>query len=109
MALYAAAVAVWAALAVPVGPPLSRKRQTVADLARRLTGRSFLALTATLAAATAAGLSAAVPPGLAGVLLAAGLLLPLTLRPARHAWGQRRQVGKGSMIAVQGLLASWMS
>ncbi|MFF9221757.1 MFS transporter [Streptomyces viridosporus] len=54
MALCAAAVAVWAALTVPVVPPLPRKRQTVADLARRLTDRSFLAPTAALAAATAA-------------------------------------------------------
>ncbi|MFI0987169.1 MFS transporter [Streptomyces exfoliatus] len=54
MALCAAAVAVWAALAVPVVPPLPRKRQTVADLARRLADRSFLAPTAALAAATAA-------------------------------------------------------
>ncbi|WTT98563.1 MFS transporter [Streptomyces sp. NBC_00076] len=54
MAMCAAAVAVWAALAVPAVPPLPRKRQTIADLARRLTDRSFLAPTAALAAATAA-------------------------------------------------------
>ncbi|MEU2653758.1 MFS transporter [Streptomyces sp. NPDC007325] len=54
MALCAAAVAVWAAFAVPAVPPLPRERQTVADLARRLADRSFLAPTAALAAATAA-------------------------------------------------------
>ncbi|WP_328907532.1 MFS transporter [Streptomyces sp. NBC_00234] len=54
MAACAAAVALWAAFAVPVVPPLPRKRQTVADLARRLADRSFLAPTAALAAATAA-------------------------------------------------------
>ncbi|MGW8355462.1 MFS transporter [Streptomyces wedmorensis] len=54
MAVCAVAVAVWAAVTVPVVPPLPRERQTVADLARRLADRSFLAPTAALAAATAA-------------------------------------------------------
>ncbi|XDO64248.1 MFS transporter [Streptomyces sp. RLB1-33] len=49
-----AAVAVWAALAVPVVPPLPKTRQTVLDLARRLTHPAFLRPTAALAAATAA-------------------------------------------------------
>jgi len=49
-----AAVAVWAALAVPVVPPLPKARQTVLDLARRLADPVFLAPTAALAAATAA-------------------------------------------------------
>ena len=53
-ALLALAVAVWAFLAVPVAAPLPRGRQTVADLARRLADRAFLAPTAALAAATAA-------------------------------------------------------
>ncbi|WP_406313312.1 MFS transporter [Streptosporangium sp. NBC_01639] len=54
MAVCAAAVALWAALAVPAVPPLPRTRQTVAGLAHRLADRSFLAPTAALAAATAA-------------------------------------------------------
>ncbi|MEU6088492.1 MFS transporter [Streptomyces sp. NPDC047085] len=54
LAVLGAAVAVWAALAVPVVPPLSRSRQTVLDLARRLADPAFLAPTAALAAATAA-------------------------------------------------------
>ena len=54
MAVCAAAVAVWAAFTVPAVPPLPRKRQTVADLARRLADVSFLGPTAALAAATAA-------------------------------------------------------
>ncbi|MEU0368838.1 MFS transporter [Streptomyces sp. NPDC006283] len=54
MAILAAAVAVWAAVAVPAVPPLPRKRQTVLDLARRLTAHSFLVPTSALAAATAA-------------------------------------------------------
>ncbi|MEV4146035.1 MFS transporter [Amycolatopsis sp. NPDC049691] len=50
----AVAVAGWAAAVVPVAPPLPRTRQTVLDLARRLTAGGFLRPTATLAAATAA-------------------------------------------------------
>jgi MFS family permease len=48
------AVAGWAALAVPAVPPLPRSRQTVVDLARRLTDRAFVLPTGALAAATAA-------------------------------------------------------
>lgn len=54
MAVLAAAVAVWAALAVPHVPPLPKARQTVLDLARRLADRAFWQPTAALAAATAA-------------------------------------------------------
>lgn len=54
LAVLGAAVAVWAALAVPLVPPLPKARQTVLDLARRLADPAFLAPTAALAAATAA-------------------------------------------------------
>jgi MFS family permease len=54
LAVLGAAVAVWAALAVPVVPPLPKARQTVLDLARRLADPAFLAPTSALAAATAA-------------------------------------------------------
>ncbi|MEV6845063.1 MFS transporter [Actinoplanes sp. NPDC051411] len=54
LALLAAAVAVWAALAVPAVAPLPRRRQTVVDLARRLADPAFLRPTAALAAAAAA-------------------------------------------------------
>ncbi|WP_238009171.1 MFS transporter [Dactylosporangium sp. AC04546] len=54
LAVLGAAVACWAALAVPVVPPLPKTRQTVLDLVRRLTDRVFLAPTGALAAATAA-------------------------------------------------------
>lgn len=59
VSVLAAAVAVWAAVAVPVVPPLPRARQTVVDLARRLAQGNFLRPTAALACATA-GLSAGV-------------------------------------------------
>lgn len=54
MAVLAIAVAAWAAYAVPSISPLPRARQTVVDLARRLSDGSFLRPTAALAAATAA-------------------------------------------------------
>jgi MFS family permease len=54
LTLLALGVAAWAALAVPVVPPLPKRRQTLADLARRLTDGMFLRPVAALAAATAA-------------------------------------------------------
>ncbi|GAA0797369.1 hypothetical protein Sya03_52370 [Spirilliplanes yamanashiensis] len=54
LAALAAVVAVWAVLAVPATPPLPRRRQTLADLARRLSAPAFWQPTAALAAATAA-------------------------------------------------------
>ncbi|MGW1167854.1 MFS transporter [Streptomyces sp. NPDC002550] len=54
LAVLGAAVAGWAALAVPAVPPLPKARQTVLDLARRLAEPAFLTPTAALAAATAA-------------------------------------------------------
>ncbi|MFG1909568.1 MFS transporter [Kribbella sp. NPDC048928] len=54
MTVLALGVAVWALIAVPVVPPLPRTRQTVLDLARRITDPAFLRPTVALAAATAA-------------------------------------------------------
>ncbi|MEU9244200.1 MFS transporter [Streptomyces sp. NPDC048385] len=54
LAVLGAAVAVWAAVAVPVVPPLPKTRQTVLDLARRLSDPAFLVPTSALAGATAA-------------------------------------------------------
>ncbi|MFE5816244.1 MFS transporter [Streptomyces sp. NPDC056479] len=54
LAVLGAAVALWAAVAVPHVPPLPKQRQTVLDLARRLADPAFLRPTAALAAATAA-------------------------------------------------------
>lgn len=54
LAVLGAAVALWVLLAVPAVAPLPKARQTVLDLVRRLTDRSFLAPTGALAAATAA-------------------------------------------------------
>jgi MFS family permease len=54
MAALAAAVAVWALLAVPFVAPLPRRRQTLVDLGRRLADSRFLVPTVALACATAA-------------------------------------------------------
>ncbi|MEV4342969.1 MFS transporter [Actinoplanes sp. NPDC049596] len=54
LAVLGAAVALWAASAVPAVPPLPKTRQTVVDLARRLADPAFLIPTGALAAATAA-------------------------------------------------------
>ena len=53
-AVLAIVVAAWALAAVPAVPPLPRTRQTVLDLAKRVTDRQFLRPTAALAGATAA-------------------------------------------------------
>ncbi|WP_433298090.1 MFS transporter [Pseudonocardia sp. CA-142604] len=50
----AAAVAIWIAVTVPVVDPLPRRRQTLADLGRRLLEPGFLRPTSALAATTAA-------------------------------------------------------
>jgi MFS transporter, DHA1 family, tetracycline resistance protein len=70
----AVAVAAWAALAVPAVAPLPRARQTVLDLARRLSTSGFVRPTLALAGATAA-LSVGV--GFLPVAGAAGGLGPL--------------------------------
>ena len=54
LAALGASVAGWALLMVPGVPTLPRARQTVADLARRLTSPGFVRPTLALAAATAA-------------------------------------------------------
>ena len=54
LTVLALTVAGWAALSVPRLAPLPRTRQTVVDLARRLTDRGFLVPTVALAASTAA-------------------------------------------------------
>ncbi|MFE7975834.1 MFS transporter [Streptomyces shenzhenensis] len=54
LAVLGAAVAGWAALAVPSVEPLPKARQTLLDLVRRIADPAFLAPTAALAAATAA-------------------------------------------------------
>lgn len=54
LAVLAAVVAIWAGVMVPTVEPRPRARQTVVDLARRLSSRDFLVPTACLAGTTAA-------------------------------------------------------
>ncbi len=54
LAVLSAFVALWAAIAVPALAPLPKSRQTIVDLARRLTDGAFLRPTFALALATAA-------------------------------------------------------
>ncbi|MCZ4103469.1 MFS transporter, partial [Streptomyces sp. H39-C1] len=54
MAVLAGSVALWTGICVPAVAPIPKQRQTVVDLARRLTRPSFLRPTTALAFATAA-------------------------------------------------------
>ncbi len=115
LAVLAGAVAVWAVLAVPVVPPLPRARQTVLDLARRLTHRTFLRPTATLAAATAAlavgvgflpvsGATAGLGPVVTGIgvslLAATGALVQPWAGRARDAGRLRDEFGMPAGLAL---------
>jgi MFS family permease len=119
----AAAVAVWAAVTVPAVAPQPRTRQTVLDLARRLSGRGFLAPTACLAATTAAlaagvgflpvrGAAAGLGPLATG---AAVSLLALTTALVQPFAGRARDAGRltdgpgmagGLALAAAGLAAA---
>lgn len=116
-------VAGWAAAAVPVVPPLPRTRQTVLDLARRLTARGFLRPTATLAGATGAvavgvgflpvagagyGLGPVVTGAVVSVLAAAGALVQPWAGRARDAGRIADGPGMaiGLAIAALGVVAT---
>ncbi|MEN3537963.1 MFS transporter [Microbispora sp. ZYX-F-249] len=109
MAVLAAVVACWAALAVPRMPPLPRARQSVGDLTRRLTDPGFLRPVTALAAGTAA-LSAGVgflpvsgrADGLGPVVTGAAVsLLAACAAVAQPLAG--RALDAGRITAVRGL------
>jgi MFS family permease len=119
----ALAVAGWATVAVPVVVPLPRTRQTVLDLARRLTTRGFLSPTATLAGATAAvavgvgflpvaGAAAGLGPLATGavvsLLAATGALVQPWAGRARDAGriGDAPGMAIGLAVAASGLAAT---
>ena len=82
LTVLALVVAGWTVSAVPGLPPLPRARQTVLDLARRLSDRGFLGPTVALAASTAA--------------LSVGVgFLPVRRRPRRRRSGGHRCGGLG--------------
>lgn len=102
LAVLAAAVAGWAAFAVPALPILPRARQTIIDLARRLTHTDFLRPTIALAASTAAlavgvgflpilGITLGLTPLVTGALIS---LLALTGAIAQPRAGRARDTGR---------------
>ncbi|MFE0138179.1 MFS transporter [Streptomyces sp. NPDC059037] len=118
MAVCAAAVALWAALAVPAVPPLPRKRQTVADLARRLADRSFLAPTAALSvgvgflpvSGAAAGLGTVATGAAVSVLAATAAVVQPKAGRALDAGRLSTRTGllAGLLITAAGLAAAML-
>lgn len=121
LAVLALAVAAWATAAVPALPPLPRTRQTVLDLARRLTSGDFLRPTATLAGATAAlavgvgflpvagaahGLGPLITGAVVSLLAATAALVQPWAGRARDAGRLRDRTG---MAAGLGLAAAGMA
>jgi len=111
-------MAIWAAVAV-----LPKKRQTVVDLVRRLSGGSFLRPTAALAGATAAlavgvgflpligardGLSALATGAIVSVLAAAAALIQPRIGRARDDGKLRDRTGMiiGLVLAAAGIAAA---
>jgi MFS family permease len=120
LAVLAAAVAGWAVVAVPAGAVLSKTRQTVLDLARRLTSGTFLRPTAGLAGATAAlavgvgflpaigarhGLGPLATGAVVSVLAAAAALIQPRVGRARDAGRLRDRAGMtvGLVLAASGI------
>lgn len=109
MSVLAAAVAVWAAVAVPGVPRSTKSRATVIDLARRLTDGAFLRPTLSLAFATAA-LSVGVGylpvlghrAGLGPVATGAGVSL-LALCAALSQPRAGRALDRGDLTTANGL------
>jgi MFS family permease len=109
MSVLAAAVAVWAAVAVPSVPRSAKSRATVIDLAKRLADGSFLRPTLSLAFATAA-LSVGVGylpvlghrAGLGTVATGAGVSL-LALCAALSQPRAGRALDRGALTTANGL------
>jgi DHA1 family tetracycline resistance protein-like MFS transporter len=119
LAVLAAAVAGWAVVAVPAVAVLPKTRQTVLDLARRLTSGPFLRPTAALAGATAAlavgvgflpaigahqGLGPLVTGAVVSVLAAAAAVIQPRVGRARDAGRLRDRTGMtvGLLLAATG-------
>jgi DHA1 family tetracycline resistance protein-like MFS transporter len=118
-----AAAAVWAAVTVPATAPQPRTRQTVLDLARRLSSRGFLVPTACLAGTTAAlaagvgflpvrGAAAGLGPLATGAVVS---LLAATTAVVQPFAGRARDAGRladgpgmagGLALAAAGLAAA---
>lgn len=117
LGVLAAAVAVWAAFAVPGLAALPRRRQTVLDLGRRLTQPGFVVPTLTLAATTAAlsvgvgflpvrgaaaGLGPVVTGGVVSMLAATAALVQPWAGRARDAGRLRDRAGMTGGLLLAG-------
>lgn len=115
LAILAAAVAGWAVLAVPAVEVLPRTRQTVLDLAQRLSRATFLRPTAALAGATAAlavgvgflpalgarsGLGSVATGAVVSVLAASAALIQPRVGRARDAGRLRDRTGMTVGLAL---------
>lgn len=107
MAVLAAVVAVWAAVAVPAMTPLPRRRQTLLDTVRRFAESSFVTPTLALAVATAAlsvgvgflpvlGTRAGLSPVVTGAVVS---VLALTTAIAQPAAGRALDAGRVTVTA----------
>jgi MFS family permease len=117
----AAAVALWAVVAVPVVNPLPRRRQTLADLGRRLLEPGFLRPTSALAATTAAlsvgvgffpvlGVSSGLSPVATGAVVACLALASTLVQPRagrahdRGRLSSRQAMAAGFALTVAGFV-----
>ncbi|WP_433063859.1 MFS transporter [Dactylosporangium sp. CS-033363] len=117
LAVLALAVAVWAAAAVPSAPPLPKIRQTIADLARRLTAVGFVRPTVALAGSTAAlsvgvgflpvaGHHAGLPPLATGAVVSLLALVAAVVQPWAGRARDAGRIGDGPGMATGLLLAA---
>ncbi|TXC99616.1 MFS transporter [Streptomyces sp. ISID311] len=125
MVVLATVVAVWAGVVVPAAPPLPKTRQTLLDLARRLSEPGFLRPTTALAAATAAlsvgvgflpvsGAAAGLGTVATGAAVSAlaGCAALVQPRAGRALDGgrisARQGIGAGLLLAAAGLAAAML-
>ncbi|KAE8762251.1 MFS transporter [Georgenia thermotolerans] len=117
LALLAAVVALWIALAVPRVAPVPRARQTVLDLARRVTTPDFLAPTLVLAATAGAlsvgvgylpvlGTRAGLSPVLTGAVVSLLAVAAAAVQPwAGRAYDRRDLTLRAGIVVGLGLIA----
>ncbi len=123
LAVLAVGVAGWAVVAVPVAPPLPRRRQTLADLARRLGDPVFWRPTLALASATAAlsvgvgflplaGANAGLGPAVTGAVVSVLAVVTAVVQPRvgraldAGRLEVRRGLSLGLVVAGAGLAAA---
>ncbi|WP_433507063.1 MFS transporter [Pseudonocardia halophobica] len=111
LAAVAAVVTVWVVLAVPALPALPRQRQTVVDLARRLSAPAFLRPTSALAGTTAAlatavgflpvlGTASGLSPIVTGAVVACLALSSTLVQPRAGRAHDRGRLSTRTALAV---------